>query len=119
MRGTFSIGKPSYEKSFSHDLAIHFHNHFLDRGKQIFLHNVVDECIVYATDICLHFKQESGGLLPEDWLQHLVAETYDVIIKFFPAAEESFTFDICLGKVKFNLETGIGRKFVDDYYGKF
>ena len=29
MHGTFSIGKPSYLKSFSHDLAILFRDHFL------------------------------------------------------------------------------------------
>jgi hypothetical protein len=119
MHGSFSIGKPSYVESFTTDLAHNFNNHFLSVGKQIYLRNVIDECQIYAMDICLHFKQESGGILPEDWIKHLVAETYDATIKLFPAAEEQYSFDDCLRAVKSQLDMGIARSQVNQYYAKF
>ncbi len=116
---SFSIGKPNYVESFTTDLANNFNNHFLLEGKQIFLRNVIDECQIYAMDICLHFKQESGGILPEDWIEHLVAETYDATIKLFPAAEAQYSFDDCLGAVKSQLDMGIARSQVNQYYSRF
>ncbi|MBO7258965.1 MAG: hypothetical protein J6U94_02735 [Paludibacteraceae bacterium] len=119
MQRSFSIGKPNYIESFATDLANNFNNHFLLEGKQIFLSNVIDECQIYAMDICLHFKQESGGIFPDDWINHIVAETYDATIKLFPAAEEQYSFDACLRAVKIQLNMGTAQSQVEQYYSKF
>ena len=119
MHGTFSIGKPSYLKSFSYDLAILFRDHFLSKGALIYWNNVLEECQVYAMDICLHFKKESGGLLPEDWLKHMVAEVYDTMLKLFPESADKITFDKFLSDIKSYIEFGIARSKIDNYYSKF
>ena len=115
----YSIGKPGYVKSFKQDLAQNFHNHFLSEGRQIYLRDVIKECEVYAMDICLHFKQESGGVLPEDWKKHLIAETYDTILQLFPAAEEDYSLETCMFNVTCELNNGTARRTVDNYYDKF
>lgn len=121
MHGTFSIGKPSYLKSFSHDLAILFRDHYLSRGAIINFGNVLEECQVYAMDICLHFKKESGGLLPDDWLNHMVAEVYDTMLKLFPNDNivDKITFDKFLSDVKLYIELGVARNRIDNYYSRF
>lgn len=119
MHGTFSIGKPSYMKSFSHDLAILFRDHYLSRGATITWGNVLEECQVYALDICLHFKKESGGLLPDDWLKHMVAEVYDTMLKLFPDAEGKITYEKFLSDIKSFIELGMARNRIDNYYSRF
>lgn len=116
---TYSVGKPSYQSGFKRDLAQNFNNHFIKLGRDCFLRDVIVECEIYAMDICLHFKQESGGYLPMDWLQHLVAESYDATMDLFPEALSQYALEDCINHVKSAIDSGRARNTVDSYYSRF
>lgn len=64
-----------------------------------------DECMMYASDMCIEFQQKSGGLLTRDWICHLVSETNKVIDRYFPGALNESVLD--------EISTKIGRAIVD------
>lgn len=114
---TYSINKPNYISSFKQDLALNFNNRFIRQGRQCYMNDVIRECEMYACDICLHFKKESGGILPVDWIEHLTNQTWQAINEFWPEVKFSYPLDTCIKNVKILLNTNAEQQ-VKLYYNR-
>ena len=114
---TYSINKPNYITSFKQDLAHNFNDRFISQGKQFYMNDVIRECEMYACDICLHFKKESGGILPEDWIEHLADQTWRTINEFWPEVKASYPLKTCIENVKYLLRTN-AEQHVNIYYNR-
>lgn len=113
----YSINKPNYVTSFKQDLAHNFDKRFISRGKQFYMNDVIRECEMYACDICLHFKKESGGILPTDWIEHLTDQTWRAINEFWPEVRNSYSLTTCISNVKHLLSTDATQQ-VKFYYNR-
>lgn len=112
---SYSINKPNYISSFKQDLAHNFNDRFISKGQQFYMNDVMRECEMYACDICLHFKKESGGFLPEDWIAHLADQTWRAINEFWPDVKFSYSLETCIKNVKYLLSTNAEHQ-VNLYY---
>ena len=102
---SYSINKPNYITSFKQDIAHNFNTRFISQDKQLYMKDVIRECEMYACDICLHFKKESGGILPDDWISHLADQTWRAINEFYPEVKFSYPLNDCIKNVKYLLKT--------------
>lgn len=114
---SYSINKPNYVSSFKQDLASNFNVRFISQGKYFYMNDVIRECEMYACDICLHFKKESGGILPKDWIEHLADQTWRAINEFWPQVKYSYPLDTCIENVKCLLDTNAEHQ-VNIYYNR-
>lgn len=114
---SYSINKPNYIVSFKQDLAHNFNARFISQGKQVYMNDVIRECEMYACDICLHFKKESGGFLPDDWISHLTSQTWKAINEFWPEVKDAYSVDTCIAHVKIYLNTDAEQQ-VKHYYNR-
>lgn len=79
---SYSVGKPEYKNSFIQDIRA-----TIDMMNCPISEELEALCIMYACDICLSFKEQSGGILTLDWIQHIVSQTCDVFV-------ENYSFEI-------------------------
>ncbi len=109
---SYSIGKPGYKNSFLQDI----------RSTTNMMNCPIEEelealCIMYACDICLSFKEQSGGILTQDWIQHIVSQTCDVFV-------ENYDFDTLKWNKCFNEACRLmddpysTKMIVEKYYGR-
>lgn len=80
----------------------------------MFMPQLIDECVMYACDICLEFKKKAGTL-PNDWLKHISSQVCDVFDEHF----EEFTDyerDDCMNRIERIINSSSAELMVDIYY---
>lgn len=90
----YSIGKPEYKNFFIQDIQNSVDNIY-NAGPQ----ELSELCVMYACDICLEFKNKSGGILPSDWIKHIAAQTCDVFIENYSPAYNQSCWDSCFPRI--------------------
>lgn len=111
--------KPKFDHLFEQDMRdrliyIRQHRNEYNLEKVIF-----NECIMYASDICIEFQQQSGGFITFDWISHIVNETNKVIDRYFSGSlNEESLYEISKKIEKELCNPMILQKRVDEYYGR-
>ena len=109
---SYSQGKPEYKNSFLQDIrsTINMMNCPIHEELEAL-------CIMYACDICLSFKEQSGGILPQDWIQHIISQTCDVFVDNYNFDESAWSR--CFDEACLLMEDPDNAKLVvDRYYGR-
>lgn len=78
------ISKPSFRQLFEIDIIRNLKFRIKKYSKPLYTGDLMRECIMYATDMCIEFQQKSGGLLSADWVDHITIEACAVFKKLFP-----------------------------------
>ncbi|MFR3186756.1 MAG: hypothetical protein ACLTOV_01105 [Phocaeicola sp.] len=78
----YSIGKPNYKEYFWKDIVNNLTIHTNNYTKPMFMPQLMDECVMYACDICLEFKKKAG-FLSNDWMKHISSQVCDVFDEHF------------------------------------
>ena len=110
----YSLGKPNYKDTFWHDIVNNITIRTDNYTKPMFMPQLIDECVMYACDICLEFKKKAGTL-PNDWLKHISSQVCDVFDEHF----EEFTDyerDDCMNRIERIINSSSAELMVDIYY---
>ena len=79
----FGFPKPRYRDSFKVDIMGNIKRRQDRLGITMDLHQLSEECIMYACDMCIEFHKQSDGLLTPDWVTHIAKETIAVFVEEF------------------------------------
>ena len=79
----YSVGKPDFKKAFWTDLSRNIERKKNKAGRILTEDDLLDECMHYAWDILLHFKNELGGEVSDDWIKHIAAQVVDVVSEHY------------------------------------
>lgn len=109
---SYSVGKPEYKSSFLQDIKA-----TIDMMNCPILEELEALCTMYACDICLSFKEQSGGILPQDWIQHIISQTCDVFVENYSFGNPSW--DKCFKEACRLMKSPDSTKLlVETYYGR-
>ena len=95
----YSFNKPNLIMSFQTDLKRNFYNRFVIDDVTIYMRDVISECEMYACDICLSFHEQSGGVLPDDWVKHIADQTWRAICTLWPEVPNTYSLETCVSNV--------------------
>ena len=83
----------------------------------IYIDDIIDEAVYYATDICLEFYARSGNYLPQYWVDHIVNETCAAFIDLFPTKFTTDSLKSVRNRVdEMMVDKKNARRCVDNYY---
>ena len=80
----YSPIKPSFHQYFETDIIQNIKNRTCDLTLPMYLPDLMKECFMYSTDMCIEFQQKSDGLLTSEWIGHITNEVCIVFQKLFP-----------------------------------
>lgn len=95
----YSFNKPNLIISFQTDLKQNFYNSFVKDDKTITMRDIICECEMYACDICLSFHEQSGGILPDDWVQHIADQAWRAVCTIWTELPDSYPVRTCVSNV--------------------
>lgn len=78
------MGKTNFREFFEIDIVANMELRSKSDSKSFKELELVQECVMYAVDMCIEFQQKSDGLLDIDWIEHITTETCAVFAKIFP-----------------------------------
>ena len=76
--------KPQFRQYFETDIVNNLRVRSNDFVTQLYLIDIINECVMYSCDMCLEFDKKSDGLLTQDWIEHITYEVCAVFFKYFP-----------------------------------
>lgn len=74
--------KPQFRQFFETDIINNLKAHSNGFTSQLYLIDIMNECVMYACDMCLEFNKKSDGLLTQDWIEHITNEVCAVFFKY-------------------------------------
>ena len=78
----YSFGKPDYKEYFWKDIVDNLTIRTNNYTRPMFMPQLMNECVMYACDICLEFKKKAG-FLSNDWMMHISSQVCDVFDEHF------------------------------------
>lgn len=76
--------KPQFRQYFETDIINNLKARSNGFTSQLYMIDIMNECVMYACDMCLEFNKKSDGLLSQDWIEHITNEVCEVFFKFCP-----------------------------------
>lgn len=107
--------KPIYKEHFKIDLGKNFSKMFNTPNKSVTVNDILNEAAMYSCDICLNFKEKSGGILSNDWIEHLTLQTCDAVQDLIKEITHEHKLKV-LNVVKELLNNGTAQIKVKQYY---
>lgn len=74
--------KPQFRQFFETDIINNLRTRSNNFTTQLYLIDILNECVMYACDMCLEFQKKSNGLLTQDWIEHITNEVCEVFFKY-------------------------------------
>lgn len=78
------LPKPRFRSFFETDIVRNLEFRSDNFAKPLYLNDLMKECVMYATDMCIEFQQKSDGLLSSEWIDHITTEVCAVFKNLFP-----------------------------------
>lgn len=110
----YSLGKPDYKEYFWKDIVNNITIRTDNYTKPMFMPQLIDECVMYACDICLEFKKKAG-ILPNDWLKHISSQVCDVFDEHFNEFTD-YEREDCMNRIERIIKSSSAKSMVDVYY---
>lgn len=111
--------KPQFRQFFETDIISNLRTRSNNFTTQLYFFDIMNECVMYACDMCLEFQKKSDGLLTQDWIEHI---TNEVCAVFFKYCSRYFTEQDridAIAQVKILMNDPIyTRTEVDKYYNR-
>lgn len=76
--------KPRFRDFFETDIMHNVRSRSDDFSIPVNETDLIEECVMYAVDMCIEFQKKSDGLLSDDWIEHISNEVCSVFRKNFP-----------------------------------
>ena len=77
--------KPRFRDCFETDIMHNIRSRSNDFSFPVNETDLIEECVMYAVDMCIEFQKKSDGLLSDYWIEHISNEVCSVFRKNFPA----------------------------------
>lgn len=75
--------KPQFRQFFEVDIINNLKARSNGFTSQLYMIDIMNECVMYACDMCLEFNKKSDGLLSQDWIEHITNEVCAVFFKYY------------------------------------
>ena len=79
------ILKPRFRDFFETDIMHNIRSRSNNFSIPVNETDLIEECVMYAVDMCIEFQKKSDGLLTDDWIDHISSEVCSVFRKNFPS----------------------------------
>lgn len=111
--------KPQFRQYFETDIINNLKARSNGFTSQLYMIDIMNECVMYACDMCLEFNKKSDGLLSQDWIEHITNEVCAVFFKF---CQRDFTeqnrIDAVSQVTRLMINPVSARTKVDIYYNR-
>lgn len=77
------IDKPDFKKAFWGDLSGNIERKKIKVGRRLTESDLLNECMHYAWDILLHFENQLGDKVSDDWIKHIATQVVDVVSEHY------------------------------------
>lgn len=86
------FSKHRFRTLFETDIVRNLESQSDNFAKPLYINDLMQECVMYAVDMCIEFQQKSDGLLCLEWINHITTEVCAVFQKHFLINLEMFRF---------------------------
>lgn len=107
---------PDMRFAFKQDILSNITKLSWDFKKRLFLEDIIKSCVIYGADMCLEYKDKSGGSISPDRITDIATQVTDVYKELF---NESFCSDVissCIQQIKALVQKANARETIDSYY---
>ena len=87
-----------------------------DFERNIFLPDLEQSCVIYATDMILEYKKQWGSTLPPYVVDEISDQVIDVYLNFFPNQFLEESISQCKKRIKILVEEPDAQERIDNYY---
>lgn len=113
------FAKPRFRTFFEPDIIRNLELRSDNFVKPLYLNDLINECVMYAVDMCIEFQQKSDGLLSSEWIDHITTEVCAVFEKLFPNKFRGTQVSDAKVKVTLLMQTpSTALKQVNEYYNR-
>ena len=87
-----------------------------DFERNIFLPDLEQSCVIYATDMILEYKKQWGSTLPPHVVDEISDQVIGVYLNFFPNQFLEESISRCKNRIKLLVEEPDAQERIDNYY---
>lgn len=87
-----------------------------DFERNIFLPDLEQSCVIYATDMILEYKKQWGSTLPPYVVDEISDQVIGVYLNFFPNQFLEESISRCKNRIKLLVEEPDAQERIDNYY---
>ena len=109
---------PNLREYFKQDIVNNVTKLTCDFEVKIFLPDLEQSCVIYATDMILEYKEKWGSSLPPYVIPEISEQVIDVYQQFFADVFFEDSVERCKMQIEALVNSTNARKQIDDYYNK-
>ena len=107
---------PDMRQAFKQDIIQNITKLTCDFKRNIFLPDLKKSFVIYATDMCLEYKEKSGRIIPTDIIKDIANQVGDVYMDLFPGQFDNNSKSDCINRTILLTNNTDAREIIDNYY---
>ena len=107
---------PDMRNAFKTDIIRNITKLTCDFKRNIFLPDLKESFVIYATDMCLEFKKKSGRDINSDRIKEIANQVGDVYIELFDGDFDEMDKNECINRTIVLTNNPNARDIIDKYY---
>ena len=107
---------PDMRQAFKQDIIQNITKLTCDFKRNIFLPDLKKSFVIYATDMCLEYKEKSGRIIPTDIIKDIANQVGDVYMDLFPGQFDYNSKSDCINQTIVLTNDIDAREIIDKYY---
>ena len=107
---------PDMRQAFKQDIIQNITKLTCDFKRNIFLPDLKKSFVIYATDMCLEYKEKSGRIIPTDIIKDIANQVGDVYMDLFPDQFDYNSKSDCINCTIVLTNDTYAREIIDKYY---
>lgn len=107
---------PDMRQAFKQDIIQNITKLTCDFKRNIFLPDLKESFVIYATDMCIEYKNQSGRTISPHTIRDIANQVGDVYLELFPGQFDVTDKKECISRTISLINTPNAREIIDNYY---